>query len=119
MAELDLLLCRGMLYGAMMVEGAMKAMARAIFNRRTVSELLVVWFAVWILWWFRRWVGHGPAYFPNPQSPEARAFYSVEMRTLARSLLQSFVISAVALLAWRVLLRRAAAGRDGSSPDDS
>ena len=97
----------------------MREVARAIFSRQTLSEFLVLWFAVWILWWFRRWVGHGPAYFPNPRSPEARAFYSVEMRTLARSLLQSFVISAVALLAWRVLHRRADAARDGTPHDGS
>lgn len=93
----------------------MRGLARAIFNRRTLSELIVLWFAVWILWWFRRWAGHGPAYFPDPMSPEGRAFYSVEMRTLVRSLLQSFVISTLVLLAWRVLHRRATAGRDSGS----
>ena len=92
----------------------MRRLVRAIFNRQTISELIVLWFAVWILWWFRRWVGHGPAYFPDPATPEARAFYSVEMRTLARSLLQSFVISSLALLAWRLLHRRPAAG-DGDT----
>ena len=83
----------------------MKRVARAVFNRETLSELVVFWFAAWILWWFRRWVGHGPAYFPDPASPGARAFYSVEMRTRARSLLQSFAISSLALFAWRVLHR--------------
>jgi hypothetical protein len=92
----------------------MKGMARAVFSRETISELIVVWFAVWILWWFWRWMGHGPVYFPNPSAPEARAYYGVEMRTLARSLLQSFVISSLALLAWRVLHRHPAPGDEGS-----
>lgn len=95
----------------------MKGMARAIFNRRTLSELIVLWFAVWILWWFRRWAGHGPVYFPDPMSPEGRVFYSVEMRTLLRSLLQSFVISSLVLLTWRLLHRHTGAGRNNSSQD--
>jgi len=97
----------------------MKGVARAVFNRETLSELVVLWFAAWILWWFRRWVGHGPAYFPDPASPAARAFYSVEMRTLARSLLQSFVIASLALLAWRLLHRRSGASQGGSPEDGS
>jgi hypothetical protein len=92
---------------------------RAIFNRQTISDLLVVWFAVWILWWFRRWMGHGPTYFPDPATPEGRAYYSVEMRTLVRSLLQSFVISALVLLAWRVLHRHPHAGDSGTRQDNS
>jgi hypothetical protein len=97
----------------------MRGVVRAIFNRQTFSELIVLWFAVWILWWFRRWMGFGPAYFPNPTAPEAREYYGVEMRTLVRSLLQSFVISSLALLAWRVLHRHPGAGGAGSRPDGS
>jgi hypothetical protein len=78
-----------------------KKAARAIFNRQTFSDLLVFWFATWILWWFRRWVGHGPAYFPNTTNSGARLYYTVEMRTLVRSLLQSLVIASLALAAWR------------------
>jgi len=92
----------------------MRGMARAVFNRETISELIVLWFAVWILWWFWRWMGHGPVYFPDPSAPAARAYYGVEMRTLARSLLQSFVISSLALLAWHVFHRQGTAGRGGS-----
>lgn len=88
--------------------------ARAIFNRQTFADLVVFWFLTWILWWFRRWVGHGPAYFPNPSSSEARLYYSVEMRTLLRSLMQSFVIASLALAAWRVFRHYQAAARDGS-----
>jgi hypothetical protein len=78
-----------------------KKAARAIFNWQTFSDLLVLWFAAWILWWFRRWVGNGPAYFSSPASPQARAYYTVEMRTLVRSLLQSLVIASLALAVWR------------------
>jgi hypothetical protein len=91
----------------------MRGVLRAIFNRQTFSELVVLWFAVWILWWFRRWVGHGPINFPDPTAPGAHEYYDVEIRTLLRSLLQSFVISSLALLAWRVLHRHPAAGDSG------
>jgi hypothetical protein len=83
----------------------MRGVMKAVFSRQMLSELIVLWFAVWILWWFRRWMGHGPVYFPDPTAPEARDYYNVEMRTLARSLLQSFAISSLALFAWRVLHR--------------
>lgn len=90
-----------------------KKTARTIFNRQTMSDLVVFWFAAWILWWFRRWGGHSQAYFPDPTSPEARIYYGVEMRTLVRSMLQSFVIASVALFVWRMFRRwQTAAQRD-------
>ncbi len=97
----------------MMTKGMIRKTVGAIFNRQTMSDLVVFWFAAWILWWFRRWAGHGQAYFPDPTSPEARLYYGVEMRTLVRSMLQSFVIASLALLAWRMFrLRQMAAQRD-------
>lgn len=86
---------------------------RAVFNRQTMSDLLVFWFAAWILWWFRRWLGHGQAFFPDPNSAEARLYYTVEMRTFVRSMLQSFVIASLALFVWRMFkLRQTAVQRD-------
>ncbi|MDE3137979.1 MAG: hypothetical protein KGL59_15465 [Acidobacteriota bacterium] len=96
----------------------LRRVARAVFNRETISQLIVLWFAVWILWWFRRWMGHGPITFPDPTAPGARDYYNVAMRTLIRSLLQSLFISSLALLAWRVLHRHPAGdsgfGQSGS-----
>lgn len=92
----------------------MRRALNAVFNRQTFADLLVFWFAVWILWWFRRWAGHGPAYFPNPTSSEGRLYYTVEMRTLVRSLMQSLVIASLALTAWRVFRYRQAAAQHAS-----
>jgi hypothetical protein len=76
---------------------------RRHFDRQFFADLIVLWFAVWIAWWFRRWLGHGSASLPDPGSPGAVAFYNLAMRTLARSLLQSFLIACAALAAWRLL----------------
>lgn len=86
------------------------AVLRRYFNRQIRSHLIVFWFAVWIAWWFRRWLGHGPASLPDPGSPGALAFYNLAMRTLLRSLLQSFLIASAALAAWRLLRYRAPKG---------
>lgn len=80
----------------------MKKALGAVFNWQTMADLLVFWFAAWILWWFRRWVGHGTVYFPNTTGTGALQYYSLEARTVGRSLLQSLVIASLALAAWRV-----------------
>lgn len=85
----------------------MRESVRRYFDRKILSDLVVLWFAVWILWWFRRWLGHSATSFPDPASPGARAYYAMEMRTLGRSVLQSFIIASVALGAWRIFRNRA------------
>lgn len=79
---------------------------RRYLNRQTFADLVVIWFAVWIVWWFRRWLGHGPVDTPVPTGPGALAYYSLEMRTLARSIMQSFVIACLGLAAWRIFRYR-------------
>lgn len=76
------------------------------FNRQTAGDLVVLWFGVWIAWWFRRWMGHRFTSFPNPDSSASLAYYNLAMRTLVRSALQSFIIAALALAAWRLFRRR-------------
>ena len=79
-------------------------------DRQVFADLIVSWFAVWIAWWFRRWLGHGAADSPVLTNPAALSYYTLAMRTLARSLMQSFVIACVALAAWRLYRRRAPRG---------
>ncbi len=74
----------------------------AVFSPQTMADLIVFWFAAWILWWFRRWVGHGPVDFPNTTGPRALQYYSLAAKTVGRSLFQSLVIASLALGAWRV-----------------
>jgi hypothetical protein len=97
----------------------MKGLAKQIFSRRTLSDLIVFWFAVWILWWFLRWAGHGSANFSNPNSSAGRALYAGEMRTLVRSLGQSFGLAVAGLAVWRLYHRRTGVGRRDSSVNSS
>lgn len=79
---------------------------RRYFDRQLFSDLIVFWFGMWIAWWFRRWLGHGLGSLPDPTSAGALAFYTLEMRTLVRSILQSFLLACAALAAWRLLRHR-------------
>lgn len=83
---------------------------RRHFDRQIFADLIVFWFAVWILWWFRRWLGHGPVDSPVLTSSAALPYYTLAMRTLARSLMQSFLIACLALAAWRLFRHRAPRG---------
>lgn len=97
----------------------MKRVVKEIFSRQTFSDLIVFWFAVWILWWFLRWAGHGSANFSNPNSATGQMLFAGEMRTLVRSIVQSFALAAIGLTAWRAFHRRTASGRRNASRNHS
>ncbi|HVB33109.1 MAG TPA: hypothetical protein VNJ52_01850 [Patescibacteria group bacterium] len=88
---------------------------RRHFDRQIFGDLIVFWFGVWIVWWFRRWLGHGPIDTPVPTGAAGLAYYSLAMRTLLRSLMQSFLIACIGLAAWRIFRRRAPKGSQHSS----
>ncbi len=79
---------------------------RRFFDRQFFSDLIVFWFAVWIAWWFRWWFGHGPVDSPVLTSSAALPYYSLAVRTLVRSLMQSLLIACLALTAWRLFRHR-------------